>query len=208
LISSKTELEIELEKIKSFESPILSLEQYKLPASIAADILWYINFRHKDISNKIVIDLGCGTGILSIGAALLSAKYVIGVDIDKKAIKYARENAYELRVLDKIDFIVGDVRNIEIKGDIVIQNPPFGVRRRGADRIFIIAGLRIAPKIYSLHKGGEEIRKFMIKFINDNNAKIEEIVPLKIKLPHTYQFHKKKFYTFRADLYKISRKGL
>jgi putative methylase len=196
-----------LERVKSFKDPILSLEQYKLPASVAADILWYINFRHKDISNKIVIDLGCGTGILSIGAALLNATYVIGIDIDKKAIKYAKEAAYELNVIDKVDFIVGDVRNIEIKGDVVIQNPPFGVRRRSADRIFIITGLKIAPKVYSLHRGGEKVRRFMFKFINNINAKIDEIIPLKIKLPHTYQFHKKKFYEFEVDLYKITRKG-
>jgi len=207
LITSKVELEIMLERVKSFKDPILSLEQYKLPASVAADILWYINFRHKDISNKIVIDLGCGTGILSIGAALLNATYVIGIDIDKKAIKYAKEAAYELNVIDKVDFIVGDVRNIEIKGDVVIQNPPFGVRRRSADRIFIITGLKIAPKVYSLHRGGEKVRRFMFKFINNINAKIDEIIPLKIKLPHTYQFHKKKFYEFEVDLYKITRKG-
>ncbi|MCC6012942.1 MAG: METTL5 family protein [Candidatus Verstraetearchaeota archaeon] len=207
MITSKVELEIMLERVKSFKDPILSLEQYKLPASVAADILWYINFRHKDISNKIVIDLGCGTGILSIGAALLNATYVIGIDIDKKAIKYAKEAAYELNVIDKVDFIVGDVRNIEIKGDVVIQNPPFGVRRRSADRIFIITGLKIAPKVYSLHRGGEKVRRFMFKFINNINAKIDEIIPLKIKLPHTYQFHKKKFYEFEVDLYKITRKG-
>jgi len=36
-----------------------------------------------DISGCTVADLGCGCGILSIGAALLGASYVLGVDLDE-----------------------------------------------------------------------------------------------------------------------------
>lgn len=45
-----------------------------------------------DIDNKEVLDLGCGSGILSIGALLLGAKHVNMVDIDENSVKIAKEN--------------------------------------------------------------------------------------------------------------------
>ena len=40
-----------------------------------------------------VIDIGCGSGILSLAAKLLGAEEVIGIDIDEEAIEHANENA-------------------------------------------------------------------------------------------------------------------
>lgn len=40
-----------------------------------------------------MLDIGCGSGILSIASLLLGAKEAVGVDIDKLAVKTARENA-------------------------------------------------------------------------------------------------------------------
>lgn len=45
--------------------------------------------------NSTVLDIGCGSGILSIAALLLGAKSAFGVDIDKLAVKTAIENAKE-----------------------------------------------------------------------------------------------------------------
>ncbi len=39
-----------------------------------------------------ILDIGCGSGILSVAALLLGAKSAVGVDIDKLAVKTAREN--------------------------------------------------------------------------------------------------------------------
>lgn len=49
-----------------------------------------------------VLDLGCGSGILSIAAAKLGAKKVIGVDIDELAVKATIENAQQNGVAEKI----------------------------------------------------------------------------------------------------------
>ncbi len=70
-----------------------------------------------------MVDIGCGSGILGIGAALLGAKAVIGVDIDAVAVKIANENA----VINKVDniakFIEGDLADkISGKFDIVCAN--------------------------------------------------------------------------------------
>ncbi len=45
--------------------------------------------------NSTVLDIGCGSGILSIAALLLGAKSAFGVDIEKLAVKTAIENAKE-----------------------------------------------------------------------------------------------------------------
>lgn len=45
------------------------------------------------VKGKAVFDVGCGSGILSIAAALLGAKQVHGIDIDENAIKHSQENA-------------------------------------------------------------------------------------------------------------------
>lgn len=45
--------------------------------------------------SSVVLDIGCGSGILSIAALLLGAKSAFGVDIDKLAVKTAIENAKE-----------------------------------------------------------------------------------------------------------------
>ena len=41
-----------------------------------------------DIEGKVVCDLGSGTGVLAIGASLLGAASVKGVEIDEKAVAY------------------------------------------------------------------------------------------------------------------------
>ncbi|MBP0960418.1 MAG: 50S ribosomal protein L11 methyltransferase [Oscillospiraceae bacterium] len=43
--------------------------------------------------NEKVLDLGCGSGILSIAAILLGAEYCTAVDIDQNSVKIAKENA-------------------------------------------------------------------------------------------------------------------
>ena len=49
-----------------------------------------------------VLDIGCGSGILSIGAALLGAEEVLAVDIDPQAVEVSKENVALNRCEDKI----------------------------------------------------------------------------------------------------------
>ncbi len=203
MIASKVELERTLERVATFKSPKLIFEQYRLPATVAAEVLWYAHLRHRDIEGAKVADLGCGTGMLALGAGLLGAEYVVG--LDDSAVRDARDTAIRLGLKERVDFIIGDVRFAGFKADVVLQNPPFGVRRREADRAFLVAGLTIAPKVYSLHKGGEEVRRFIFRFVGEVGGRVDEVLPLKIKLPPTYHFHKKRFHLFEADLYRIVR---
>ena len=56
-------------------------------------MLYIATYANSDIIGKSVLDLGCGTGRLALGAAFLGADSVVGVDVDRLAIKTARENA-------------------------------------------------------------------------------------------------------------------
>lgn len=58
---------------------------------------------------EAVLDVGCGSGILSIAALLLGAGYAIGVDIDPLAVKTARENAAANHVEQYFTGICGDL---------------------------------------------------------------------------------------------------
>ncbi len=70
-----------------------------------------------------LLDIGSGSGILSIAAALLGARVAVGVDIDSVAVKVATENARLNGVTDKARYIVGNLDNmITDKYDIVVAN--------------------------------------------------------------------------------------
>lgn len=73
--------------------------------------------------NTKVLDIGCGSGILSIAAAMLDANQVTGIDIDTTAIEIARENVEKNQLSDKILIKYGDLnKNIKIKADIAVAN--------------------------------------------------------------------------------------
>ena len=75
-----------------------------------------------------VIDIGCGSGILSIAARKLGADTLVGVDIDPEAIDNARQNAELNNVAGQIEWGVGSLREIQggqfsfEKADIVLAN--------------------------------------------------------------------------------------
>ncbi len=108
--------EMTLQRIRGYQHPTASLEQYQTPAPLAARLLYHALMKG-DIEGKRVCDLGCGTGVLAIGAVLLGAEQVRGVDVDPEAVATANANA---RLFDAdIEFIVADVRNAELPGVLV-----------------------------------------------------------------------------------------
>ena len=70
-----------------------------------------------------MLDIGCGSGILSIASVLLGAKTAVGVDIDAQSVKTAKENAELNNVSGKAEYIVGDLADkISGKYNIVCAN--------------------------------------------------------------------------------------
>ena len=197
------ELEILLQKVPSYEEPIPNLEQYTTPANIAADIL-SVAYQFGDIENKTILDLGCGTGIFSVGASILGAKKVIGIDVDERSIKIAKNYAKENNL--KITFLKKDISEIAVKCDTIIMNPPFGAQKRNknADRKFIEKGFESSNVIYSLHlsKTIPFLEKMITSLLGEINYYKEYNFPIK----NTYDFHEKKYINYDVTLLRIVTK--
>ncbi|WP_221075808.1 50S ribosomal protein L11 methyltransferase [Agarivorans aestuarii] len=75
-----------------------------------------------DLSDKTVVDFGCGSGILAIAAIKLGAKRVVGIDIDPQAILASRDNAERNGVADKLELYLPKDQPKDFKADIVVAN--------------------------------------------------------------------------------------
>ncbi len=70
-----------------------------------------------------MLDIGCGSGILSIASVLLGAETAVGVDIDAQSVKTAKETAELNNVSGKTEYIVGDLADkISGKYNVVCAN--------------------------------------------------------------------------------------
>ena len=195
----KKELEILLERLEDIPEPDVESEQYSTPATVASELLHFA-FLNGDIENRLVYDLGCGNGILGIGAKLLGARAVVGIDSDAKAVEVALRNSKRLGV--EVEVRTGDVRSIEGEGDTVVMNPPFGAQRRNrhADRVFLEKALEIAPVVYSLlNKGSEPFVRSTVP-----SATIQSS-PVAFPLKRRFWFHKKDKRAITVDIYRIEQ---
>jgi len=192
----KKELEIELQRTEGFSDPSPELEQYTTPAPIAAEVLHLAHARG-ELQGRVA-DLGCGTGIFAIGAALLGAD-ALGVDLDPSALKNAQRNARDLGT--EPQFIRSDVEHLELKADLVVQNPPFGSQNPGADRPFVKKALETAPTAYSLHNAAT--RGFVEKYAKTHGGEARLEGSYRFPLPNTQAFHTEEKKTITVDLYRL-----
>ncbi|WP_294832910.1 50S ribosomal protein L11 methyltransferase [uncultured Gilliamella sp.] len=75
-----------------------------------------------DLTDKIVIDYGCGSGILAIAALKLGAKRVIGIDIDPQAIQASRDNAMRNNVSEQLELYLAKDIPDNLQADVVVAN--------------------------------------------------------------------------------------
>lgn len=196
-----------LQTVDGFDNPKVALEQYVTPSHIASHMLYTIQSNYDDIENKLVLDLGCGAGMLSVGAALLGASHVVGVEIDTDAIEIFRMNlqGFELNNVDCIQWDVLSLEGLkfENKFDTVLMNPPFGTKQNnGIDIKFLRVGLNLAKNsLYSLHK--TTTRDYIKKKAAEWNVKANVVAELKYNLPQTYKFHKKNSVDIAVDLWRF-----
>ena len=192
-ITRKKHLEMRLQSIPSHPKPKVSLEQYTTPSVIASDLIWNA-FSLGDIEDKHIVDLGCGTGVFTIGPALMGADSAIGVDIDKDSIELALNVSNKLNV-DNVEFIVSDIDWFDevLNVDTIFQNPPFGSQRnagKGQDLKFIQKAHDLNPNVlYSFHMASTE--EFLIDYFEKNNFTVTHIFRYDFPIPKIYEFHSK-----------------
>lgn len=222
-IIRKLDLELFLSKITLQPTPQAHLEQYTISPSIASNILYIAAYANSDITGKTVLDLGCGTGRLAIGASYLGAKAVVGIDIDKLAIRTAVENSLEADQIEKVQWVIGDITSIVGGFDTVLQNPPFGVQTREADRAFLAKALEVGDSVYSLHNHPVTDRQlikqlkasngflevspspFLDRFVSQHNGIVKCVYAMLMTIPKMFDFHTKLKHDFIVDLYVIKK---
>jgi len=197
----KKTLESTLSKLKPHPKPKVTLEQYTTPPSLAASILHTAAYTYHDIAGKTVCDLGCGTGTLAIGALLLGAELAAAVDIDAEAVKVGMENSHLAGV--SVDWIVGDINALKGPFHTALQNPPFGVRRRGMDVAFLKKALNIAAVVYSIHKTGARNTAYIRRIVEADGGKVAAMFRGKLFIPHQFNFHTKRKIAVDVDIYRI-----
>lgn len=201
----KRELEIFLSKLEFYTTPKLLMEQYTTPPYLASNLLYMAAYTFNDIIGKTICDLGCGNGILALGSAFLGSRMAVGIDIDKASVQVAKVNR-EKTGLD-IDLAVGDIGILKGRFDTVLENPPFGVRRKGEDIRFLAKALSIADTVYSIHKSGERNRSFIKStVVNKLNGNITNIMETDLVISHVFNFHRKPKYRVKVDIYRIVKK--
>ncbi|MBU3020381.1 50S ribosomal protein L11 methyltransferase [Aestuariibacter sp. A3R04] len=74
-----------------------------------------------DLKDKVVVDFGCGSGILALAALKLGAREVIGIDIDPQALQATMENARRNEVESRLSvYLPADQPTLE--ADVVMAN--------------------------------------------------------------------------------------
>jgi putative methylase len=210
----KKELISIIQKTQPFITPKIHLEQYCIDAQSAVDIVYFAGFEFNDIKNKLIFDLGAGTGRLSIASALLNAHMVIGIDLDWEALMIFRKNINTLDLDDLIFPICCDVYNFEIEKSMLsknlkittIMNPPFGVQKRMADRIFLEKAFSFSDVVYSIHLTSNQLDKFISNYIKKFNWIIDYKLPFQIILEKSFQFHKLKRKKIDVTIYRFKKK--
>jgi len=205
------ELEGWLQSLAGFEKPKVKLEQYETPAHIASRMIHTMESSFGDITGQMVCDIGCGAGMLTVGAAMMGAAVVHGFDIDPEALDICQENVEEME-LTNVDLVQLDINSLLHDGpasrlqqayDTVVLNPPFGTKHNlGADMDFLRVALMLTKNaVYSLHKSST--REHITKKAQDWGVKMQVIAELKYNLPNTYKFHKKKSIDIEVDFIRF-----
>lgn len=195
----KTELKKELSKISDFENPRISLEQYRTPPALAADML-HTAYMQGDIEGQKVADLGAGTGMLGLGARLLGAD-VVAVEKEDDAVRLLEENAEMLGL--EVEVAQEDVEDFGREVDTVLMNPPFS-QHSDIGLKFWEKALKHSDAVYGISPRG--LRERIKDFVGNSSHEVLAVEEYSISLPPSYGFHTEESHETEIDLIITRRK--
>ncbi|MEF8781463.1 MAG: METTL5 family protein [Haloarculaceae archaeon] len=204
-MATKSELTQQLGVVVGFDDPRADLEQYRTPPELAAHLVHTADLQG-DIEDRAVIDLGCGTGMLALGASLRGPRTVVGVDIDPDPLGTARENEARVASTSAVSWVRADATQAPLCPDsetTVLMNPPFGAQagNEHADREFLTTAADVADVSYSIHNA--DSADFVESFVADNAGDVTHAFRAEFDLPRQFEFHESDRQTLDVEVFRI-----
>lgn len=202
-------LEGQLAVVAGFDDPQATLEQYPTPPSLAAHVIHLADLQG-DIEGRTVVDLGTGTGMFALGAALRGPARVVAVELDRSALGTAVENRRRVGTNAVIHWIQADATRSPLRVAepvTVVMNPPFGAQdgNRGADRAFLETVADLAAVSYSVHNAGS--RSFIDAFAADNGGRVTHAFSAALDLDAQFDHHEADAKEIETEVYRIEWDG-
>jgi len=155
---------------------------------------------------KRMLDVGCGSGILSIAGSLLGIPNITAFDVDSEAVKIAAENTCENGLEGKVKYFAGEISGVKGKYDLIVANIISGVlkdiREEIRDRLMcggkvILAGI-LREQAYQIRR--LYLSHTMMRFVERKELGEWVIFVFeKVKLPHKYPCPGCEFCQFCSD---------
>ncbi|QLG27484.1 methyltransferase domain-containing protein [Halorarum halophilum] len=209
---SKRALEGKLAVVAGFTDPTAALEQYPTPPDLAAHIVHLADLRG-DVAGHTVVDLGAGTGMFALGAALRGAARVVGLELDRDALAVARANERRVGARTPIHWVNADATRAPLcfgepdaatpDAITVLMNPPFGAQsgNEHADRRFLETVASFADVSYSLHNAGSE--EFVESFVDDAGGEVTDAFRATFALDRQFDHQTAERRELDAEAYRI-----
>ena len=204
-MATKRSLATKLGVVTGFEDPRAALEQYPTPPGLAAHVVHLADL-HGDIDGRTVLDLGTGTGMLALAAALRGPARVLGVELDRAALTTAVANERRVAASAPVHWVQGDATRLPLgipDAVTVVMNPPFGAQdgNRNADRGFLAAASRTAAVSYSVHNAGSQ--SFVEAFAADNGGEVTHAFAADFAVDAQFDHHTDESRDIDAEVYRI-----
>ncbi len=205
-MASKRSLATKLGVVAGFDDPRAALEQYPTPPDLAAHVVHLADL-HGDVDGRTVVDLGAGTGMFTLAAALRGPARVVGIEIDRAVLDTARENERRVAASAPVHWLQADATRAPLAVPdpvTVVMNPPFGAQdgNRHADRGFLRTASEIAAVSYSVHNGGS--REFVEAFAADNGGEVTHAFAADLTIDAQFDHHEDDARGIDTEVYRIT----
>lgn len=204
-MATKRSLATKLGVVTGFENPRVALEQYPTPPDLAAHVVHLADL-HGDIDGRTVVDLGTGTGMLALAAALRGPARVFGIELDRAALTTATANERRVAASAPVHWVQANATQLPLAVPdpvTIVMNPPFGAQdgNRNADRGFLATASRVATVSYSVHNAGS--REFVEAFAADNGGEVTHAFAADFELDAQFDHHTDESRDIDAEVYRI-----
>jgi len=95
------------------------------------------------------------------------------------------------------------IKDFNKKVDVVVQNPPFGTKRKHADKEFLAKAFSIAGLVYTIHKSATQ--RFVEAVAQDYGFSVTNKLPFQLMLPATQKFHRRRMHRIPVFCYRLER---